>query len=327
MSASVHTLKQSFRQVFPEYANRLDAARSQSEIKKIHQQLIQETQANLAKVLNKSVDDLTATDQTAPIALTQQQYKTLISASGDTIEQQLHVILDGTSRLKSMEQDDSATVTAQIVISGLVALGAVACKAASSELVAGAVETAAAYFGVETATVELVCAISVLVIVAIIIPIIYFMEKPANCIVLLINELDEDLTFLGDYNVHGKPMLMTTPIPQAVVIPGVRTVATAGLIATEKREAALYGTQYGFTFKYKDLDLSFGVECPLTSIYVDNNCWCGIGASAETAAHSTDSANKQSYEASGSGVSLSIRCNSGSGSIAYYIARAYKTPT
>jgi len=262
MSASVHTLKQSFRQVFPEFANRLDGARSQDEVSKIHAQLIQETQATLAKALNKSVGDLTATDQTAPIALTQKQYEILISASGDTIEQQLHVILDGTSRLKSMEQDDSAAITAQIVLSGVVALGGVACSAASSQLVAGAVETAAAYFGVETATVGVVCAIAAVVIVAIIIPIIYFMEKPANCIVLLINELDEDLTFLGDYNVHGKPMLMTTPIPQAVVIPGVRPVATAGFIATAKRDDALVGTQYGFTFKYKDLDLSFGVECP-----------------------------------------------------------------
>lgn len=326
MSTSVHTLKQSFRQVFPEYANRLDGARNQDEINKIHLELIQEAQANLAKVLNKSVDDLTVRDQTAPIALTQKQYEILISASGDTIEQQLHIILDGTSRLKSMAQDDSATVTAQIVLSGLVALGGVAYKVASSELVAGAVETAAAYFGVEAATVGIVCAIAAVIIVAIIIPIIYYMKKPANCIVLLINELDDELTFSGDYNVHGKPMLMTTPIPPAVVIPGIRTVATAGFIATEKRDSALVGTQYGFTFKYKGLDLSFGVECPLTGIYVDNNCWCGIGSSAETAANKTDSANKQSFEASGNGVSLSIRCNSGSGSIAYYVARAYKAP-
>lgn len=326
MSASLHTLKKSFRQVFPEYADRLDGATSQGEINKIHQKLIYEAQANLARVLHKSVDDLTATDQTAPIALTDRQYKNMISAAGDTIEQQLHVILDGVSRLKSMGEEDTAAVTAQVVLSGLVALGPVAYKTATTELVAGGFEAAAAYYGVETATAGIVCAIAAVVIVAIIIPIIYFMEKPANCIVLLINELDEDLTFLGDYNVHGKPMLMTTPIPQAVVIPGVRTVATGGFIATEKRDDALVGTQYGFTFKYNQLDLSFGVECPLTGISVDNNCWCGIGVSAEAAANNTNSANTQHYEASGNGVSLSIRCNSGSGSIAYYLARVYKTP-
>ncbi|UCX04566.1 hypothetical protein [Shewanella glacialimarina] len=326
MSTSLHSLKSSFRSVYPEYAKLLDSAKSQAEIKKLQSQFLKEAQYNLAKALNKTPEQLLAADQTAPIALTQKQYENLINATGNVIEQQLHVILDGTSRLKSMEKDDPATVTAQIVISGLVALGGIAYKAAGTELVAGAVEAAAAYAGVEVATVGAVCAIAAIVIVAILIPIIYFMEKPANCIVLLINELDDELAFKSDANVHGKPMLMTTPIPQAVVIPGVRTVATAGFIATEKREDALVGTQYGFTFSYKNIDLTFGVECPLTGIYVDNNCYCGIGISPNDAAEKTDSTNKQSYTTSKDGITLSITCNSGSGSIAYYVARAYKTP-
>lgn len=324
MTTSVHTLKQSFRSVYPEYADLLETAKSHEEVKSLQQRFLKEAHENLAKALNKTPEELTATDQTAPIALTQKQYENLISATGDSIEQQLHVILDGTSRLKGMEKDDPATVTAQIVISGLVALGGIAYKAASSDLVAGAVEAAAAYAGVEVATVGVVCAIAAVVIVAILIPIIYFMEKPANCIVLLINELDDELAFKSDSNVHGKPMLMTSPIPEAVVIPGVRTVATAGFIATEKRENALVGTQYGFTFSYKNEELSFGVECPLTSIYVDNNCYCAIGESAHTVAEKTDSENRQSYEATKNGITLSIKCNSGSGSIAYYVARAYK---
>jgi len=88
---------------------------------------------------------------------------------------------------------------------------------------------------------------------------------------------------------------------------------------------ALYGTQYGFTYKYKNINLSFGVECPLTSIYVDNNCWCGVGTSSKEAAEQTDKQNKQVWKASGDGISLSIEVNSGSGSIAYYLARAYRS--
>lgn len=326
MSTSLHDLKSSFRTAYPEYAKKLEGAKSQSEIDRLHEQFLAEAKQNLAQALNKDIADLTDSDQTAPIALTQRQYQYLINATGDQIEKQLHVILDGTARLKSMAEDDSAAVTAQIVVSGLVALGPIAYKVASSELVAGAVEAAAAYAGVEVATVGVVCAIAALVIVAILIPIIYYMEKPANCIVLLINELDDELNFKDDYNVHGNPMLMTTPIPPATVIPKVATIATAGFIATAKKQDALVGTQYGFTMSYKDKDLSFGVECPLTSIYVDNNCYCGIGVTAKTAAEKTDSENKQTYSASADGITLSIKCNSGSGSIAYYIARAYKTP-
>lgn len=326
MTTSLHSLKTSFRSVYPEYATLLDSAKSQGEIRTLQNKFLLEAQQNLAKALNKKPEDLLATDQTAPFALTQKQYENLINATGDVIEQQLHIILDGTARLKSMEKDDAATLTAQLIISGVVALGVIAFKAAESELIVGAVETAAAYAGVEVATVGVVCAIAAIVIVAILIPIIYYMEKPANCIVLLINELDDELAFKSDSNVHGKPMLMTSPIPEAVIIPDVRTVATAGFIATEKKEDALVGTQYGFTFSYKNTELTFGVECPLTGIYVDNNCYCGVGISAHDAAKKTDSLNKQSYSTSQGGISLSIKCNSGSGSIAYYVARAYKTP-
>lgn len=200
----------------------------------------------------------------------------------------------------------------------------VAYAATSSKLIVGAVETAAAYAGVTAATVALVCAIAIVVIIAILIPIIYFMQKPANCIVLLINELDDKIIFKNDYNIHGKPTLNTTPIPKAVVIPGVTTVATAGFIATEKRENALFGTQYGFTFTYKETELTFGVECPLTSLYADNNCYCGIGISAKKAANTTNYKNVQSWEDSNDEIKISIKCNSKSGSIAYYVARAYK---
>lgn len=308
------------RQAVPEYAQALDKAKSQEEIEELHNHFLNYAKHDLAKALN-----LENTDQTASIALTDKQYQYLINAKGDAIMSQLHVILDGTARLKTMEKDDAATVTVQLIISGVVALGAAAITPAVQKLVVGAVEAVAAYVGVEAATVGLVCAIAAVVVIAILIPIIYFMQKPANCIILLINELDDDLVFKNDYNVHGKPMLMTTPIPQAVTIPGVRNVITAGFIATEKREDALFGTQYGFTFSYKTHDISFGVECPLTSIYVDNNCYCGIDISAQQAAEATDSSNKQSWMSSKNGITLEINCNSGSGSIAYFVARAYKS--
>lgn len=319
-----HKLKKGFRELFPDYAKQLDSAKNQEEIEKLHESFVLVARKNLAKTLGKDVSLLSETDQTAPIPLKQEEYEILINATGDVIKNQLHVIIDGLQRLKSMEDDDPGLVTAQILLSGALGIGMLSTTSVAAKLVTGAVEAAAAYFGVATATVATVCAIAVLVIVLVIIPIIYYMQKPANCIVLLINELDKPLTFLKDYNVHGKPMLMTTPIPEAVIIPDVGTYPVAGLIATEKRSNALVGTQYGFVMKYKDYDLAFGVECPLTGIYVDNNCYCAIGETAKQAAENTDSNNKQFYTASKDGINTSIRCNSGSGSIAYFIARAYK---
>ena len=322
-------LKRKFRNLYPEYAARLDGLSGQ-DFNRVHEEIIAEAKENLINALNTAGIKLEGgtdnADQTCCIPLSNEQYHHLINATGDDIKNQLHVLLDGLERLKGMEKEDAGLVTAQILLSGALGVGLLSTSTVIAKLVTGAVEAVAAFAGVSAATVGVVCAIVALVIVAVLIPIIYFMIKPANCIVLLINESDQDLVFVSDYNVHGKPTLMTSPIPKGVVIPGIGTYPVAGFIATEKRKDALVGTQYGFTMGYgtSSTKLSFGVECPLTSIYSDNNCYCSFDETAEQAAKNTTKKNMQSYTAEKDGLKLSIKCNSGSGSIAYYVARVYK---
>lgn len=321
-------LKRKFRNLYPEYAERLEGL-NQENFNEVHNQLLNEAKENLKKALDDAGINLEVgnenADQTCCIPLSNEQYLKIINASGDEIKNQLHVLLDGLERLKGMEKDEAGLVTAQILLSGALGVGLLSTSTVVAKLLTGAAEAIAAFAGVTVATVGVVCAIVALVVVAVLIPIIYFMMKPANCIVLLINETQQDLLFDSDYNVHGKPMLMTTPIQKGVEIPGVGKYPVAGFIATEKRDKALYGTQYGFTMDYGSTGtkLSFGVECPLTSIYSDNNCYCAIDESAKDVAEKTSDSNKQSYEAEKNGVKLSIKCNSGSGSIAYFVARVY----
>ncbi len=319
-------LKQGFRTLFPDYATKLEKATSQDEINLLQAAFIEERKQALADALGKDITELKASDQTAAIPLKKETYDILINATGDDIKRQLHVLIDGLERLKGMEQDDAGLVTAQILLSGALGVGLLSTSAVVAKLAVGAAEAVAAFAGVSVATVGAVVAIAALVIVAVLIPIIYFMHKPANAIVLLINELDKPLVFEHDHNVHGKPMLMTTPIPEGIEVPGNAKYPVAGFIATQKRDSALVGTQYGFTMGYGNTGtkFSFGVECPLTSIYTDNNCYCAIDESAEKVAELTTKKNKQFWEAEKDGFKLSIRCNSGSGSIAYYVARAYK---
>ncbi len=318
-----HKLRVGFRTLFPQYAKELDAAKSQAEINTLHSRFVLECQQKLEAALAKSNLAGQETDQTACIPLSSETYETLIHATGDTIKNQLHVLLDGLERLKGMEDDDAGLVTAQIILSGALGVGLLSTSTVVVKLATGAVEAVAAFAGVEAATVGVVCAVVALVIVAVLIPIIYYMEKPALTIALLINELDKPLVFQDQYNVHGKPTLITTPIPNGVVIPDVGTYAVAGFIASQKRDEALVGTQYGFTMKYDNVTLAYGMDCPLTGIYKDNNCYCAFGETAQTAAEKTDKSNVQYSEARQGNLNLSIRCNSGSGSIAYYVARAY----
>ncbi len=322
-------LKKKFRNLFPEYAKRLDRATPET-FNQVHEQIILEAKENLKKALREagaSPELVEDADKTCCISLSQEQYKKLINARGDEIKNQLHVVIDGLERLKGMEKDEPGIVTAQLLLSGTLGVGLISISTVLTSLVGGAIEAAAAFAGVSAATVLVVCAIVALVIVTVLIPIIYFALKPANCIVLLINETDQDLVFDSDYNEHGKSSLMTTPIQGGVVIPGVGTYPVAGLIATEKSSSALIGTQYGFSMKYGksgNKKVTFGVECPLTSMYEDNNCYCAFDISAKEAAIQTASHNAQESSASSGDLKASIICNSGSGSIAYYVARVYK---
>lgn len=319
-------LKQGFRSLFPDYATKLEKATSQEEINQLQATFIEERKLELAKVLGKDILELNASDYTAPFPLKKETYGILVNATGDTIKKQLHVIIDGLERLKGMENDEAGLVTAQMLLSGVLGIGLLSTSTVVAKLAVGAVEAVAALAGVTAATVGIVVAVVALVIVSILIPIIYFMEKPANAIVLLINELDKPLVFEQDHNVRGVPALMTETIPEGIEIPGIAKYPVGGLIASQKADKSLYGTQYGFTMRYGSTDtkLSFGVECPLTSLYHDNNCYCAIGESAKKAAETTTKKNKQFWETEKDGIKLSIRCNSGSGSIAYYVARAYK---
>ncbi|AVK83766.1 hypothetical protein C3943_09390 [Lysinibacillus sp. B2A1] len=319
-------LKQGFRSLFPDYATKLEKATSQEEINQLQATFIEERKLELAKVLGKDILELNASDYTAPFPLKKETYEILVNATGDTIKKQLHVIIDGLERLKGMENDEAGLVTAQMLLSGVLGIGLLSTSTVVAKLAVGAVEAVAALAGVTAATVGIVVAVVALVIVSILIPIIYFMEKPANAIVLLINELDKPLVFEQDHNVRGVPALMTETIPEGIEIPGIAKYPVGGLIASQKADKSLYGTQYGFTMRYGSTDtkLSFGVECPLTSLYHDNNCYCAIGESAKKAAETTTKKNKQFWETEKDGIKLSIRCNSGSGSIAYYVARAYK---
>lgn len=319
-------LKQGFRSLFPDYATKLEKATSQEEINQLQAMFIEERKLELANVLGKDISELQASDYTAPITLKKETYETLINATGDTIKKQLHIIIDGLERLKGMEKDEAGLVTAQLLLSGALAVGALSTSTVAVKLATGAAEVVAALAGVTAATVGVVVAVVALVIVAVLIPIIYFMEKPANAIVLLINELDKELVFEQDYNVRGVPGLMTEKIPESIEIPEMGKYTVAGLIASKKAQNSLYGTQYGFTMRYGNTNtkLSFGVECPLTSLYHDNNCYCAIDENAKKVAETTTKINKQYWETVKDGIKLSIRCNSGSGSIAYYVARAYR---
>ena len=149
------------------------------------------------------------TDQTIPISLGHEQYEKLINARGNEIHVQIQLILDGLNRLRNMADTSSpAAVTAQIIGFGSLAVGLAAGLTTFSvltgaALVTEAVTISASLAGVVAVGVGAVVAGAALLVGLILIPFIYYMVKPAICILFLINELDKEIVFKEEYNVHG----------------------------------------------------------------------------------------------------------------------------
>jgi len=155
-------------------------------------------------------------------------------------------------------------------------------------------------------------------VLSLVIPIVFFTEKPSNCIIFLINELDKPLEFSEEYNIHGKPHTITTVIPELTTL-GDEKFASGGFMVSVKDKSAMVGTQYGFTMKYGDTLLSFGVHNPLTG---DNSCYCEVNTSAKSVAEKSNSLPHQYSDSVQDDVIISIRNSSKDGFTAYYIARA-----
>jgi len=342
------TLKKKFHETFPEQAQLLELAKSQDEINELHSRFVDESkQKTIESVKNSDLSDedkqkvmtnmkvlkaipkgVTAVDS---MLLMNEKYETLIKAKDHEIENQIHVLLDTLQRLKEFKnsKDKSSSIVAGMVSGGIILFGATLTYLYREYRFNYTLPQALELIFIVPSVLALFIES---VLLAVLIPIIYFTTHPSNCIIFLINELDKPLEFSEEYNIHGKPHTITTVIPGVIVVPKSETSPegetsrSAGFMVSVKEKSAMVGTQYGFTMKCGDTLLSFGVESPLGD---KNKCSCEVNTSAKYVAKLMDrtpGARAILYAISiGKDITITIRCNSGSGSTAYYIARAYKT--
>jgi hypothetical protein len=315
-NAHIAQLREAFEIAYPDYAKRLNAAKSQNEFDKAYSSIKAEALENAKPYLSAAEIEAGC----PAIALTPGQFASLTNATGDSIEVQLTALLKTAQIITPDYSDEQAA--AQFILGGITAITGISFDAFGDDIKKGADMATSVISGIAEVGVPGIVAAVALSIVALIIPILYLMFKPASCLVALINETANTLKWVDDYNYHGKPVIRTDEIPAAVSF-GENVYVACGIIQSDKRDGALVGTQYGFTYSGNHGDASFGVECPLTSIFVDNNCYCAIDSTAQAAAKKTDELNALSHSTSKAdpNLNLSIKCNSPSGYVAYYVAR------
>ena len=190
-------LKRRFEQLFPEQAKRLQAisdnmrqatatekADYEAELDRIRADLFDIIGRKYGKALGKNDDDGLA------IQLRPEKYGEFVNARGSDIETKMLLLLDSLSRLQDVDKSNTDAVVATIIYGGLSAVTASAIAYITKLVTDSAMELLPAAFAtVEFCTTSTIVTAVCVVVVMLIIPLIYFVEKPAVCIALVINEL------------------------------------------------------------------------------------------------------------------------------------------
>ncbi len=332
-------LRQGFVKLFPEQTPRLDALyikyanASEKEVLQIEKEMeliqqemldeiVQKVRLSLIQSENSKGKSLkNEQDEGLAFQLKQELYNELIRASGDSIETKIVKLMDALQRLNNVDKSDAEAVLATIISGGFTSITVTGIMYLIKCLTAGDELLPAAFAAVQVCTPELIINAVNIVLIIILLPLIYFINKPAACILLVINELRQDLEFVDEYCIHGKKAVTTQKIPK-ICFKENTPFYSAGFFAAQKKSGALIGTQYGFTLKQSDIDkvtFNFGIGCPLAK--GKNNCAVGCNQTSKSIAEDADKLQKQEDLFVMDEYEIDIKCHSSSGSVAYYIAR------
>ncbi len=320
------TLKEMFEKTFPEYALRLNKVTTQKEIEVVYNQIVGECHKNLMKAYQEESGGLLKGDSPegiGPFAILPDLYSDFLEAKYEDVKVYITQLLNAIQLVKPyLDHNDKQAAATQLVASGIGAITIGGVTMYFTSLLKGATTFAAALEVMTSCTAGIVETV-IFIVALVVIPIVYFIEKPAANILLLINDLEERIVLVDNDCEHGK-LIGKTPRINAKVsgAPG----GIAGGYVSSKKDDALIGSSTGYHFQTENSkkDFYIGVECPLSSLYGGNTCYCSFEGSAKEAC---EKANKnQTLESNDEkdGYRLDIKCNSKSGSVAYYIARIYK---
>lgn len=336
MISKTESILERFRQHYPREYDAFSKADSDEAIMELQERFLSESKEKLKQLICQSGLDekrkqiiLQDDSETVAVVIRESLYSQLTNARGDEIQTQLVELFDGIERLKDMGNQDTEVMAYALSNAGLAALGFAMSVQLIIDVMVGMGVDSAVVAALETISLVAVGVVIDLIVLSII-PILYFMSKPAACIFVVINNLDVNLEIQEEDIIHGKVNVRTKCIPAARTIKS--TIRSGGIWSSQKKDAALIGTQYGVTLKQTkgeietaepdDTIFAIGVECPLAD--GDNSCAVGINKTASAIGEEVDKHRKQEVMEQNDTYKIEMWCNSGSGSVAYYICRITK---
>lgn len=324
-----------FHRYYPELAAEFENAKSDKEVRALHEKHLNAAREKLLQVISEAgLDsaDFLGADSTADgnVTLLGEMYRKMIHAKGEDIKSYIEMNLSAINSIT--EKDNDALETSFKIIGGFSASFGVKCGIELLKVMARASwRFSFTVTAVSTVGVAVVAAACAFIVLSIFVPILYFMFKPAQSILYLINDVPKTIEMVDHYETHGKINTTTKMIQGNALLDDPtdpdKSIRFAGIFGAEKRDNALVGSECAFTFAYTDPEtkeaftFGVGIGCPLTE---KNRLNCAFNQSAETIAKGMSTDFGLYREVAHGKYRLSISLNSQHNSPAFFIARIYK---
>ena len=328
--------KNEFEKTFSEHVNKLENLPTLEQKEEYTSDLLNKYENQLSSSLSelKIKDELDqqfafkiSADKPIHISLTVEKYQKLKNARGSQIEVELTNLMKELHQIKTQIQcheNSLEDIGKEMSKTGICGIGPVTLSSLYSEVkspVLKSVESGISNsLGLSSETISVLESIISFISVTVITNII---SRESSVMMFIFNELDSELINVNSEAIHGEIITTTNPIPGIKIESDQSKLISGGLFLGKKYNYAPIGAQVGWQFKSKGHQISFASDCPITSLFVYNNCYCGFDIDAREAAKLTDKFDKQYYFDSSGGVAAEIRVHSQYGSPAYNIGRIY----
>jgi hypothetical protein len=323
-----------FQKNFPAQALALESASSESEVNQLYELFLKEAwdridrlheEAGLAKNYTRTSDDPNGISSAQLLPpFTYQAMEASGSSVKSLVMQQLSTMLN-VSALSEKDNTTAINLTLEMWggLAGSIGLG-MALNVVKQMTQLGSMTFTVSARAVAGIGVAMVGAVAAAIALSVFIPILYFVLKPAQCVLMLINNTNNIINLKNEniYSDHGKVITTCSDIQRFLPYDEGTKSTFAGFYNSIKRTGALRGVTTGYQFDMIDLhnksieSFALGVSCPLTG---KNKLSCGFNQSSEGVLESLTYTGLSVTDKI-KGFSLKSSLNSTGGGTAYFIA-------
>ncbi|AJR05521.1 hypothetical protein C9J03_00010 [Photobacterium gaetbulicola] len=340
MNSDLVHLKALFSKAYPAEAAALSRCKSEEELYQLREIFLSKAKAALNSALvqdglslpalKKGID---SENSQGSQVLLEPLLSKLTNASGDKVKTYVQTALSNFNNVADLGDNDGALKLSFTLLGGFSAsIGLEMGRQVATQLLRStAMSFSTTFIAASAVSSAVIVAAATFVVFSVVIPLVYFILKPAQCVMLLINNTSKIISLESTHNFHGKTDTVTPLIAGATKYEDddgdITRANFSGVFNSLKRSGALIGVETGYNFNIIDREeqiidsFSLGVSNPLNG---NNKQAVSFNRTAENIDGELTSSLSSTAKSERSDYEITMSMNSTSGGQSYYVATISK---